>query len=334
MTMDEENWTYWAHLPGFVASGHLEQVFGGGRLLSLTHDEWHELDQTVWQPVDYSDSKPMFYRGDLRGGHRTEYFRIDAKLYKDISSKITNVHRALTLAFGGWPLPPTPQLSCTYIKSERDERCFTFIIGAGGRDSILSSQFRQPRNELDPIRLREADLIVTNLERIQDAIAGQYGEATLKAIDFATIPDVYDGLENYSIDLAFVNLVAALENIVVPVPSAIANNSITKIFAQNISALCAEEFANINELSEVVRKVYQLRSDLMHSRRGVNPREDEQLRLIAVGWVTILEAVRRIIALWSVLGVDVDLPTLLSGAMQNRSNFDGLAKALTKGGVR
>jgi hypothetical protein len=322
--MDEHTWTYWLHLPGCVLEGGNQRRWGGGTLHALEHDAWHALDQTVFQPTDYNDCRPVFYRGEVRGGQ--EMFGPARTVFDHIVALRGRLHRALALV-STWPLPPDPAQSCGYVMSERHERCQVFLIGPCGRDWVLTGHFRQPRQSLDETMLREAEQILELLQSQHDSLPGSRLESALQTLTLVSLPDAYVGDGGPPRwNLVFLSVVAALEPLLLGDIDAdqLQGQSITAAFGVRMGALLADDFSRIADVASIGRSIYKLRSDLMHGRRGQNLKDAVHMETLVQGLAVFQASLRMVLLLTARQDAAADLPRLLSEAASDPNRFAAL----------
>lgn len=325
MSESVETWRYWIHLPGLVMAAHGNQPIADGTLRALNHEEWVALDQTVWQPTDYSDCRPVFYCGEV-DGRRDDVIDVVVERRKLL-------HWALAMTCNG-PLLPAASLSCSYIKSDRESRCETFLIGASGRHWILTGHYCGPRYNVDRALIRATDVTFAHLKYLEPTMSETPIEVALHALSFAALPDTYECLEERRRDLAFINGIAALELLLAPSLLHLhERKSITSAFSHNAAALVAREFEEVGPLARRFRQVYQVRSDIMHGRRGVDLKGESQVQAIAIGCAIFPIVLRKVLGLRSLLGSNTNLCALLSDAADNRDRFGELTAILLRAGL-
>jgi hypothetical protein len=332
--MSSENWTYWIHLPGVVLADETDLSWAEGSLCALDHEAWHELDQTTWQPSDYAETRPVFYRCMTLG--EVDGMAPDRRVFATIRERRSRAHRALALVCS-WPPPPDPELSCVYMTSDRDTGIESMIVGPGGRDWILTGRYRSPRHELSLDTLAKAEATYKQLQYLSSVLPGTLLEGALQALSLSSLPDVYVGdggpPRNH---LAFIGTVAALERLLVEEDSTTseAPQSITTAFARHAAVLLSVRFDSMADLFERLKRVYRLRSDLIHGRRGLDTYDPVQTTTLSLGLAVFPWILRATLALM-IQGIPVtDWPGLLAGAAVDRERFDALCKQLLMGGLR
>lgn len=323
----DEQWSFWIHLPGCLLGELRERAWAGGHLCALDHDSWHALDQTVFQPVDYADCRPVFYRGAMRGGRSS--FGPDDAVFTTVTALKAQLHRALALV-SKWPLPPNPELSCCYLISEHEERCQVFMVGPCGRDWILTGHFRQPRQLLDDALLDQAERSFHHLKALHTSLSGSHLESALQTLAFVSLPDAYVGDGGPARwHLVFLNAVTALEQLLLSDGNVgqAAVDSITTTFGRHVAVMLAGDFAKMGGIAQQARTVYKLRCDLMHGRRGLNLQDETQAGSLALGLAMLQLVLRNALALATRHGINTNLPTLLAAAAGDPVCFAALQTA-------
>jgi hypothetical protein len=151
----------------------------------------------------------------------------------------------------------------------------------------------------------QAEVTFANLTLLGPTITETPIEAALQVLGLVALPDVYEGLDGSALDLGFINSVAALEQIIVPPPGTLdKNSSITEVFSLHAAALLTSEFEQVHEFAQPLRRVYQVRSDLMHGRRGAEIQNEAQREAIAIGWGIFPLILRHVVTILTVLGPD------------------------------
>lgn len=322
-----EQWTYWIHLPGVVMDGDAERPWAGGHLCKLDHDAWYELDQTVWQPVDYADCDPVFYRARTQGG-RGRFHEPANSVFDTVFRDRARIHRALSLV-SEWPLPPDPALSCTYMKSDQDERCHNFVVGAAGRDWILTGHFRLPRQPLDAELLDEAARCLHQMSQLAPAWSDGALEAAMQALVMASFPEVYVGDGGPPRwHLAFLSAVSVLENLLLADDGdAGAASSITARFSRRAAVLLAGSVDEVDEISAMFRPLYRLRSDLVHGRTGLDLSDPAQEQVTLMGLVLFQVVLRNVLALATPFASEGDVIARIARAADDPSMFEALRQS-------
>jgi hypothetical protein len=318
MSDGEPSWTYLCHMPGLVM-GEAELPFADGTLGRMTYDEWYGLDHTTWQPVDYNDCSPVFYRVTARG-ERNRYTGPGSGVVSGFSARSNRAYRALALTVG-WPLLPHPALSCRYILEEGSSRCENFLIGPCGRDWILTGQFRHPRHLLSDEALAASDGIFKLLTRADERLPGTFVEAGLRALELAALPDHSERLDSARFEIAFLGCVAAMERILVPPTGSEGQGSITRTFSRNAGALLGRNFDEIDAWADQFRQVYSLRSDLMHGRIRLDPDED-RAKVLGFGCGAFLLILREALIILVEAPLGFDIPAFLSQVSSSRAEFE------------
>lgn len=327
-----EVWQCWMHFPGLVIDTDSQFAIAGGTLLHIDHATWASLDLTLWQPVDYNESAPVFFYLELTGGRGRDGVAPELYVLKSLIQRVKDLHRALLLEVVA-PFIPDPDLSCGYVKAQGDERPYLFLIGVCGRDWILSGHYHQPRHELDTYLVARAALVFKYLVDLRTAYAGSRIEAAMVALEAASLPDLHADLVSISnYQLTFVSCVAALEHLMLPpVPSG-HFGSLSAAFAAHGAALMARTFDTMPDWSQRIRKVYQLRSDIMHGRRTCMTFNDDEVETVILGICLIQTALRFSLLILS-QRPESALPDFLAGAASDEHQHALFRKLIDASGL-
>ena len=281
MPDQSDSWTYLCHLPG-LSMAEDERAFAAGSLRRISHDDWHRLDESAWQPVDYADCNPLFYCITV-SGNRGEFGMLGSPVWELCRAEREKAYRALALVLG-WPLLPPASLSCGYLLEASEDRAQNYTVGPSGRDWILTGQYRTPRHTVTDELIDGAETVFDLLSRAGERLPGTVVEAGLRAFELAALPETSETFGPARYELPFLGAVAAIEPIVVPPPgTAGAQGSITQTFARHTAILVANDFDQAETLTEQFRLVYKLRSDLMHGRVAIDRDNETQGAIIALG---------------------------------------------------
>jgi hypothetical protein len=246
-----------------------ERNFAAGSLRRISHDDWHRMDESAWQPVDYADCNPLFYCITVTG-QRGEFGMLGSPVWELCHVERQKAYRALALMLS-WPLLPPASLSCAYLLEAGEDRARNYTVDPCGRDWILTGQYRTPRHTVTDELIDRAETVFDLLSRASDRLPGTVVEAGLRAFELAALPETSETFGPARYELPFLGAVAAIEPIVVPPPgTAGAKASITQTFARHSAILVASDFDEIEFLTEQFRLVYKLRSDLMHGRIAID----------------------------------------------------------------
>jgi hypothetical protein len=257
----------YAHVPS-LRIDQAELPFAGGRLASLSFDEWLALDSEFeYADGKYERARPVFWIRELAiDGEPTA----DA-LQRATSAAIWPVHTAFLLDVRS-PLIPTPILSCCYVAipappgiSQAVGRLVARLIGPMEREFIV---YGSPLTfEYGAPDLAHVEKMCRLIESSGIRNAGGDILAGIEVLEETARPDSWYGGDRVMCRLhGFVRCMAATESLLLRPEEEGGGGETTQTFGRHAAALFAFRGGDRDRATKHFADLYRFRSELMHGR--------------------------------------------------------------------
>jgi hypothetical protein len=310
--------SFWAHLPGILLEEGVTCDIGPATIASLDFETWHALDGEYWEPVNYRDTSPIFLKGAIRRGDKSE------EVIDSVRQLVSNVYHALLLA-SRLPLPP-PNMSCTYIPD------YSLVLaGACGREWIIGGYWKPIRFKLDSAKLSEANLIYSLLVETMELWEETEIEAAINILDLSAYPDVTIAGNRINWMNQFVHCLSAVERLLIPDEARNGKPlNITSTLGRNAALLEGCAFESIQESAKTYSDLYRLRSRILHGELGAHNITGNEEKLI-YGRYLLCTLIVKAIALLRESKEPLSLTEILEQASQDAASHGALLKKIELG---
>ena len=264
------------HLPGVALSGE-GGTLAAGRVAALSFKEWQQHDGAFpYAEYQYSRSCPVFWIGPVTFDEAEEGADMAA-----IAGMQAQIHDAFILDVAV-PWLPSPAMSTCYLvcppppeHSDVVLSSWRSIIGPLEREWIVFGS--EIRESFDAARLAAVQQRWEILECAGPAAREGPAGAALATLECTARPEYWWGTKHGASVIEFLQCVATCESLLLGDDP---GGTLTDTFSQHAAALTARAPQDRAALANLWGRVYRLRTELVHGRRGLAELDSAQQALL------------------------------------------------------